>query len=265
MDIMNIVLPVASMSALGLALGLGLGYAGKKFAVEVDEREQKILDALPGANCGGCGYPGCGGCATAIVNGEAEINSCPVGGETVAKMIAQIMGVTVSETEEKSAYIKCNGNCENAKTKSIYDGMLDCQAAASTTGKGAKSCTYGCLGLGSCVNVCKFGALKIVDGIAVVDKDKCTSCGMCLSVCPKNLIELVPVKSIVRVECNSKDKGKDTKTNCLTGCIGCKRCEKTCKNDAIHVVDNLAKIDYSKCTNCKDCIDVCSQKIIKIC
>lgn len=264
MDVMNIVIPVASMSAIGLALGLGLGYAGKKFAVEVDEREEKILEVLPGANCGGCGYPGCGGCAAAIVKGEAKVNACPVGGAEVAEKIAQILGVTVEEAEKVAAYVKCNGTCENAKNKSEYDGMQDCRAAAGVPGGGAKSCRYGCLGLGTCVSVCKFDAISIVDGIAKVDVEKCTSCGMCVSVCPKNIIELVPVKKKVRVECSSKDKGKDTKDSCAVGCIGCKRCEKACENDAIHVVDNIAKIDYDKCTVCEACVGVCPQKIIKI-
>lgn len=263
MDIANIVIPVASMSAMGLALGLGLGYAGKKFAVEVDEREEKIAAVLPGANCGGCGYPGCGGCAAAIVKGEAKVNACPVGGAAVAEAIANILGVKVEEAEKMAAYVKCNGTCENAKEKSEYDGMTDCRAAASVPGGGSKSCTYGCLGLGSCVSACKFDAISIVDGVAKVDKDKCTSCGMCISICPKHIIELVPVKSTVRVECSSKDKGKDTMDSCSVGCIGCKRCEKACQNDAIHVVDNVAKIDYDKCTVCKACVDVCPKKIIK--
>lgn len=263
MDIANIVIPVASMSAMGLALGLGLGYAGKKFAVQVDEKEEKILAALPGANCGGCGYPGCGGCAAAIAKGEAKVNACPVGGAAVAAVIADILGVKVEDSERMAAYVKCNGTCENAREKSKYDGMMDCRAAAGTPGGGAKACAYGCLGLGSCVSVCKFGAISIVDGIAKVNPDKCTSCGMCVNICPKHIIELVPVKSIVRVECSSKDKGKDTMDSCSVGCIGCRRCEKTCQNDAIHVVDNVAKIDYTKCTMCKACVDVCPKKIIK--
>lgn len=263
MDIMNIVVPVISMSSLGLALGLGLGFAGEKFAVEVDEKEEKIQSVLPGANCGGCGYPGCGGLAAAIAKGEAKVNSCPVGGSVVAQRIAEILGVNAEETEKTSAFIKCNGNCENAITKYEYEGMKDCRAADSTPGGGDKGCRYGCLGLGSCVKVCKFGALSIVNGIAVVDEDKCTACGACVNICPKKLIELVPIKSTIRVECNSKDKGKETKDNCKVGCIGCKRCEKTCQNDAIHVVDNIAKIDYAKCTQCGACIAVCSQKTIQ--
>lgn len=262
MDIINILIPVASMSGLGLALGLGLGFAGKKFAVEVDERQEQIQGVLPGANCGGCGYPGCGGLAVAIVKGEAKANSCPVGGTDVAKKIADILGVTAEEVERKTSYIKCNGNCDNAKLKYEYYGLKDCRAAVLTPGKGDKGCTFGCLGLGTCISVCKFGALSIVNGIAVVNKEKCTACSTCVNVCPKNLIELVPINNFVRVQCNSKDKAKDTKDNCTVGCIGCKRCEKICQSDAIHVVDNIAKIDYSKCTACKACINVCTPKVI---
>lgn len=262
MDIINILLPVASMSGLGLALGLGLGFAGKKFAVEIDERQEQIQAVLPGANCGGCGYPGCGGLATAIVKGEAKTNSCPVGGSEVAKKIADILGVTTEKVEIKTSYVKCNGNYNNAKLKYEYSGLKDCRAAASTPGGGDKGCTFGCLGLGTCISVCKFGALSIVNGIAVVNKEKCTACSACVNICPKNLIELVPINSSVRIQCNSKDKGKDTKDNCTVGCIGCKRCEKVCKNDAIHVIENIAKIDYSKCINCKECVEVCTPKVI---
>ncbi len=264
MDLMNIVTPVVSIGALGLTLGIGLGVASKKFAVEIDETESKINEVLPGANCGGCGYPGCGGLASAIAQGKEKANSCPVGGSSVAKKIADILGVVAEEIEKKTSYIKCNGTCENAKLKYEYSGLQDCRAISQTAGSSDKLCTYGCVGLGTCVRVCKFDALSIVNGIAVVDKDKCTACSTCVNICPKNLIELVPIHSNIRVQCNSKDKGKDTKDNCNVGCIGCKRCEKTCKSDAIHVVDNIAKIDYTKCTNCKDCISVCSQKTIII-
>lgn len=243
MEIMNIVFPMLSIGGLGLVLGAGLGYAGKIFAVEEDPKLGEIMGALPGANCGGCGYPGCSGCAAAIVAGKAPVNACPVGGAAASAKIAEIMGVVVEEKEPTAAFVKCNGTCTTAKNKYKYQGISDCTMATHLAGGGSKGCTYGCLGLGSCKNACAFGAIEIVDGIAVIDKEKCVSCGKCVSACPKHIIEILPVKKKVKVQCSSKDAGKAVMANCSVGCIGCKICEKNCPFDAIHVVDNIAVID----------------------
>ena len=165
MDINNVVAAIASISGLGVVFGACLGYASKIFAVEEDPKVGEIQAVLPGANCGGCGYPGCAGCATAIAEGKAPVNACPVGGAKCASKIAAIMGVEAGDTEPQVAFVKCNGTCSNAKSKYNYEGISDCVFAAQLAGNGAKGCTYGCLGLGTCVNVCDFGALSVVDGI----------------------------------------------------------------------------------------------------
>ncbi|SHJ52892.1 RnfABCDGE type electron transport complex subunit B [Tepidibacter formicigenes] len=252
---------VISLGAMGLMFGSGLAYASKKFAVEVDSRVEAINEALPGANCGGCGYPGCGGLANAIVNGEAPINACPVGGSECAAKIGEIMGVVAEDGEKQVAKVICKGTCNNAKDKSEYYGINDCRAAALVSG-GSKSCQYGCLGLGTCVNVCQFGAITIKDGIAHIDKDKCVSCGKCIEVCPKAVIDWVPYSQEVVVECNSKEFGKDVKSKCAVGCIGCQICVKSCPFGAITFENNLAKIDYSKCTQCMVCVEKCPTKAI---
>ena len=262
MDINSILMPVLSIGGMGVLFGLGLGFAAIKFKVEQDPKIPKVREALPGANCGGCGFAGCDALAEAIVKGEAKVNACPVGGAAVAAKVGEIMGVSVEESEKMTAFVKCSGDCDKAKTKYDYYGIDDC-AIESTLAGGKKSCSYGCLGDGNCVKVCSFGALSIVNGVAVVDKEKCTSCGQCISACPKNLIELVPYKNHVRVACNSKDMPKAVKTNCSVGCMGCKICERNCEHDAVHITDFLAKVDYDKCTQCGACIEKCRFDAIK--
>lgn len=260
---MEILYPVLTLSALGLLFGLGLGYAAKKFHVEVDEKVPLIKDALPGANCGGCGYAGCDAFAQAIVDGKAPANGCVVGGAGTAEKIAAILDIEVSNAEPFKAFVKCNGTCDKAKKSGIYFGYTDCNEANVIPGSGDKACTYGCLGLGSCVDVCKFDALHIVDGIALVDSEKCTGCGACLNACPKGLIELKLQSQVIRVQCASKDKLKDVKSVCSTGCIGCGICSKLCPNGAITMVNNLPVVDKSKCTLCMVCVNKCPSKIIK--
>lgn len=251
------------VSLLGLLIGLFLGVVYKKLEVPVDEKEAKIRELLPGANCGGCGYAGCDACANAIASGKAPADACPVASHDKHVEIAKIIGGNVGTSEKKVAFVNCAGTCDKAKINSSYYGPRDCRLAAGIGGNGSKGCSYGCMGFGSCVKVCAFDAIHIVNGVALVDKEKCTACGKCVAECPNHIIELVPYKARTMVSCSSHDKGKDVKTVCSVGCIGCKLCEKACKFDAIHVKDNLSKIDYSKCTNCGECVKVCPVKIIR--
>ena len=191
MNIGAIIAATVLVAAVGLFIGVFLGVAGKKFAVEVDEKEVAVREALPGNNCGGCGYPGCDGLAAAIAKGEAPVNGCPVGGEPVGKVIAAIMGQEVVETARQVAYVKCAGTCDKAKSKYKYSGNEDCVSAMSVPGGGPKACSFGCTGFGSCVKVCDFDAIHVINGVAVVDKEKCVACGKCVATCPKSLIELV--------------------------------------------------------------------------
>lgn len=263
-SVQGVITATGVVAATGLLIGLFLGFAGKKFAMKVDETEAKVRELLPGANCGGCGYAGCDACAKAIAEGVAKVNVCPVANHEVHTKIAEVMGTTAGAEEEQVAFVKCAGTCDKTQVNYEYYGVRDCKKASLAPGNADKKCGYGCMGFGSCVKVCKFDAIHIVNGIAVVDKEKCTGCSSCIAECPNKLIELVPFRSKTLVTCSSKDKGKDVKAACSIGCIGCKLCEKACEFDAIHVNDNLAYIDYSKCTNCGKCAAVCPVKVIQI-
>jgi len=257
MDITSILYPVATISGLGLVFGAGLGFAAQKFAVEVDEKVEQVLEKLPGANCGGCGYAGCSAFANAVVEGKAKANACAVNNDENTKEIATILGTTVEISEKKRAMVACRGTNENAAEKNEYYGILDCRDAALIPGGGSKSCSYGCLGLGSCEKVCVFGAMSIKDGVAVVDPDKCTACGTCVRTCPKHIIHLIPAKSTYHVNCMSEDKGKDAKANCKVACIGCGICVKNCPVNAITMKNKVAFIDNSICISCGVCEEKC--------
>ena len=262
MSIEGIIVATLIVGVTGLIIGLLLGLAGEKFKVEVDEKELQIRDLLPGNNCGGCGFAGCDALAKAISGGEAPTNACPVAGAEQAKLISEVMGVENEEKEKQVAFVKCAGTCDKTNVKYNYYGIADCKKVALIPGKGDKMCSYGCMGYGSCIKACSFDAIHVVNGIAVVDKEKCVACGKCIKECPNNLIEFVPYKSEYRVRCNSKDKGKEVKLACKAGCIGCMICVKNCEDDAISVVDNIAHIDYNKCTNCGKCAEKCPVKVI---
>ena len=258
----GVILAIILVGGVGLFIGLFLGVASLKFKVEVDEKEVAILEALPGNNCGGCGYPGCSGLAHAIVSGEAPINQCPVGGADVAKVVGSIMGVSAEDSTKMVAFVACNGTCENANKDYDYTGTMDCTMMSFVPGGGPKSCNYGCLGYGTCVKACPFDAIHIVKGIAVVDKEACKACGKCVAACPKHLISLIPYDAEYAVACSSQDKGPDAMKKCSVPCIGCGLCAKNCPSDAITVENFKATIDQDKCTKCGTCIGKCPKKAI---
>ena len=261
MDLQSILIAAAVVGGTGLVFGLILSIASFVFEVKKDERAEEILAELPGANCGACGYAGCSAYADAILLEGAPVNACSVGKAAVAEKISAIMGVEAGEVVEMVAHIACMGKCDVAGNKYEYSGKSDCKSAAQLSG-GAKKCPNGCLGLGSCVDVCKFGALSVVDGVAVVDEEKCTACGMCVKACPKGVIKLVPKDNYQRVGCINAEGGKAVNGYCKVGCIACKLCEKNCPFEAIYIEKNHAVIDYSKCKNCGICVKKCPRHII---
>jgi len=257
----GIVLAAIIVGAIGLVFGLLLAFAAVIFKVDTDERIDEIEKVLPGANCGACGFPGCSGYAHAIVEEGKPINCCSVGKQAVADKIGKIMGISAEAEEPKVARVLCQGSLETAKDKYIYEGVRDCNAANRLAG-GQKDCSFGCLGFGSCVSVCKFDAIHIENGIAVVDEEKCTACGMCVKACPKKIIE-IQSKNSVSVLCKNKQIGKEVMASCKSGCIACKICEKNCPLEAIKVIDNLAVIDKDKCKKCGICVEKCPKNVIK--
>ncbi|SFR63435.1 RnfABCDGE type electron transport complex subunit B [Anaeromicropila populeti] len=262
MDIVAVITAAAVIGVTGLLIGLLLGVAGIKFAVEVDEKELFVRELLPGNNCGGCGFAGCDALAKAIAAGDAPVNSCPVAGPDKAVEIGKVMGVDSSDAEKMVAFVKCAGTCDKAGIKYNYYGIHDCKKLALIPGNGEKKCSYGCMGYGTCVRACPFDAIEVVNGVAVVDKDKCKACGKCIAVCPNQLIELVPYSATHIVQCNSKDKGKIVREVCKAGCIGCGICVKQCEAGAVTLENNLAHIDQSKCTGCGKCAEKCPAKVI---
>jgi len=256
-----ILYPLLCFAALGLLMGILLAVSSKIFAIKMDERVPQITECLPGANCGGCGYAGCGALAEAIVEGKAKISACVVGGEEVTAKIADIMGVQTEKTVRMRAQVMCSGTSEFAKKKYVYEGAPDCIAAAKMGG-GDKLCPNGCIGLGTCVKSCPFDAISVTEGVAAVDYEKCHGCGICITACPKGIIKLIPFNSFHWVGCMSVDDGKTTRSYCDVGCISCKICEKNCPEKAIIVTEHTAAIDYSLCTGCDKCVDKCPRKII---
>lgn len=251
-----ILFPVLVLGCMGVVFGAILGFASIIFRVEQDPKIPLIRECLPGANCGGCGFAGCDALAEAIANGDAPVNACPVGGAAVAAKVGEVMGVEAGADVKMTAFVKCAGTCDKAVDKYEYYGAGDCALENALNG-GHKACSYGCLGDGNCVRACAFDALSIVNGVAVVDREKCVACGACIKACPKGLIDLVPYDSAIRVSCNSHDMPKASKDNCAAACIGCGICARNCPSEAVKVENFLAKVDYSKCTQCGLCTEKC--------
>lgn len=248
---------VCVVGAIGLLGGALLVIGSKVFAVTKDERAEEVELALPGANCGACGYAGCSAYAKAVAEG-APVNQCLAGGAAVAEKIAAIMGVEAGAATEYKAMIACQGDTAHTKKRYEYHGIPSC-AACNVLYNGDSSCPFGCLGFGDCTRACKFGAIQVVDGVARVDEQKCTGCGACESVCPKRIIFLYAYRERPKpiVMCSNHKKGVDTRRDCTAGCLGCGKCVRNCPVQAIYIRDNVARVDYTKCVGCGKCAKDC--------
>ena len=269
---MDILIAILLLGGLSLAFGLILAFASKVFYVKTDPRLEQLNDCLPCANCGGCGYAGCSGYADAVLKGEAPIDKCASGGNEAAQAMAAIMGIEAVTVTRKVALVRCSGErtydkegnlLSGAKMKGNYEGIHDCVAASKVGGRGPLSCKFGCLGYGTCVKACKYDAISIQNGVAVVDEDLCVGCMACANACPRDLIVPVEPGRNVVIACHSLAKGAVTTRGCTVGCVGCGLCSKICPHEAITVTNNLAVIDYTKCDNCGLCATVCPKKLIK--
>ncbi len=258
----TLVTPVLIMGGIGVASGILLTIAAKIFHVPTDPKIDEVREVLPGVNCGACGYVGCDAYAQAVASGAAEANLCIPGGAVVVENIGKIMGeVIASDRVTQIARVRCQGNCNVAKEKYVYDGIKTCSAADQLFA-GQKACSFGCLGFGDCVRACPFDAIDIVDEIAVINEEKCMSCRKCVAACPKHLIEMIDQDKRFTVLCQSTDRGPQVRKYCDVGCIGCTLCVKACPVGAITMQGALAYIDFSKCTNCGECAKVCPTNAI---
>lgn len=261
----EILFPVLIVAGIGLIAGLLLAVLSKLMAVPVDEKEEAVIQALPGANCGACGFSGCQGYASALAKGKTrDTGLCAPGGSEVSAAISEIMGLSASTIVPMTAVVRCMGNDDCAEKKLIYSGVSSCKMASQLFG-GDKTCIYGCLGLGDCQRECPYDAINICGGVAIVSPELCKACKKCIAVCPKELIELMPKSgSKAAVLCRNHDKGALVKKECSTGCLGCTKCVKTCPEEAISMDNLVAKVDYDKCTGCGQCTDSCPNDTIKI-
>ena len=252
------------VAALGCIMAVALAIADKYLSVKEDPRIGMVTAALPGANCGGCGFAGCGDYAKALVEGRAPAGACAAGGDECNAAIAKILGVSAESTEKRVALVKCCGTRSEAIRVGDYNGICDCNVAAATAG-GDKGCRFGCLGYGACANVCPKHAISIHDGLAKVDKRLCIGCGKCVSVCPKHLIELVPASATIHVLCNNPLRGPEVNKGCGVGCMGCHLCEKNSGGkEAGHFTFDrfLAKVNYDNPPTDASVVGKCPRKCI---
>ncbi len=263
MNTTAIIAAIAVLGGLGIVFGALISVTDKVFAVQVDERVAKVRENVAGANCGACGYPGCDAFSEAVVKGEAPVTGCTPGGAKSAEALAGIMGVVSESMEPSVARIRCQGGCGISVDRYEYTGIKSCAHAASLAG-GPKVCPSACYGLGDCQKVCQFDAISFENGLCVIDPEKCTACGMCVAQCPNSLIKLLPKAASVTVRCRNTQPPKVAMPVCTYSCIACKRCEKACEYDAIHVNNFLAEIDPAKCTRCEACVAVCPKKCITV-
>ncbi|GAD05662.1 ferredoxin [Porphyromonas crevioricanis] len=259
---MIILTTVVVLVVIGAIGSLLLFLAAKKFEVKEDPRIGQVAEVLPQANCGGCGFPGCSGFASACAKADSlDGLFCPVGGADVMNKVADILGMSAGAADPMVAVVRCNGDCEARPRTNTYDGAMSCAIAAALY-SGETGCSYGCLGCGDCVAACNFGAIHMnpETGLPEVDEEKCTACGACVKACPKHIIELRkkgPKSRRIFVSCVNKDKGGVAKKACTNACIGCSKCLKECKFEAITIENNLSYIDWQKCRLCRSCVEVC--------
>ena len=261
---MNVILvAVVSVTSIGIICSVILSVASKLMYVKIDERITLLTGLMPGANCGACGYPGCSGYASAIIEKDAKTNLCTPGGSALLAKISEIMGVEAGSIEKKTAVVRCSGDCNKRQKKMDYRGINTCYAA-KTIFAGEYECAFGCMGFGDCQKVCPSNAICMENNLALIVKNNCTGCGLCVKTCPSKLISIQKTGASVFVACNNLEKGAVVRKKCTAGCIACTKCVKECKEGAISIENNLAKIDIEKCTGCGRCVEVCVTKCIRV-
>ena len=230
------------MGITGAFLGVIIALFARIFRTASDSRVELVQELLPGANCGGCGKAGCADFAKSVIAGENPPSRCPVSSQEQINAIALALGISADSGVRKRAVVLCGGDMLQTARRFNYNGVSDCAAAASVAG-GPKGCRSGCLGLGSCANVCPFGAIEIVNNLALVHRELCVGCGKCVEICPRQVIKLVPADAEVHVYCNSPEKGAEKRKQCRVACIGCRKCAKY-SGEQFQVTGALASVNY---------------------
>lgn len=265
MDPTTILVSGAVLGGIGAVSAALLAGAAKAFAVEEDPRVGQLTDALPGANCGGCGYAGCAGFAAALAEGKADPTACAPGGAATAQKLGAILGVLVAEKARQVARLRCNGGAVRAFDRAAYTGMSSCKAVTLLIPGGSKKCPQACEGLGDCVAVCAFGAITLsAEKLPVIDEGKCTGCGKCVEICPKVALQLHPFNEKLSAACGNQIAPKLVRKVCEVGCLHCKLCVRTCPYEALVWENNLPKRVDGKCVMCGLCVDACRTKVMHL-
>jgi electron transport complex protein RnfB len=234
------------LGGVGLFFGFVIAMVNKRFRVWEDPRIDGVEELLPASNCGACSQPGCRAFAEALVGGEAQPSDCTVMGEDLVEDVAHYLGVDAGEANKRVARLLCAGGKDEAHRNADYSGFGTCKAAAAVAG-GGKGCTWGCLGLADCEDVCLLDAIYMnEDELPVVIPEKCTACNDCVETCPKDLFVLMPIEQKLIVQCRNRVHGEAAEEMCSVACNACSRCVADAEPGLIEMIDNLAVIDYEK-------------------
>ncbi len=259
---------VLTLLGLGFVAAVVLAVASRVFYVEEDPRVEAVMDALPGANCGGCGYAGCEGYAIAVVNdASVPASLCVAGSADTTVTVGELTGKAVGASDPLISFRRCDKVAGKVRARYEYHGLPSCAAATLLMG-GSDLCPWSCLGFGDCGEVCPFDAMKVKDGLIDIDVNKCTGCGICVKACPRDSLELIPARARVAVSCATKDKLRAVMDICEVGCINCGKCIKACPAKAIANIDGRIVVDQQKClsygADCQEaCIETCPRNILR--
>ncbi len=260
---------VLTLLGLGFVAAAVLSIASRVFYVEEDPRVEAVMDVLPGANCGGCGYAGCEGYAIAVVNDpNIAASLCVAGSAETSMSVGELTGKAVAASDPLLSFRRCDKLAGKVKARYTYQGMPSCAAATLLMG-GANECSWSCLGFGDCVEVCPFDAMEVTDGLVTINAAKCTGCGVCVKSCPRSSLELIPTRARVAVFCATQDKMRAVMDVCEVGCINCGKCIKACPAKAIANVDGRIDVDQQKCLSfgpdCAEaCVTGCPRNILRV-
>ncbi len=241
---MSELVAVAVLGGLTALLATVLIVASRKLAVDEDPRIDIVEGLLPSSNCGACGFPGCRAFAEALVGLAAAPSGCTVSDDAGRQAIADLLGVSVGQARKVVARLACAGGDNVARVRAGYQGARSCLAAAQVAG-GGKDCFWGCLGHGDCARVCEFDAIVMdAHALPVVLEERCTACGDCVDICPKDLFSLQDTANRLWVRCRNEAFGDGVLEGCEVACTACGRCAADAPA-VVRMEHNLPRVDYA--------------------